>query len=162
MSIKDDMVVQFNYTLRDEKGEVIETNEGREPIAYLHGHDNMMLGVENAIDGKAVGEKFTVTLPAAETYGERVADADAQQRVSVKHLLGASVWKPGMTAVVNTDHGQRQVTIVKVGKFMATVDVNHPLAGRDLTFDIEIVAARDASAEEIAHGHAHGTGGHHH
>lgn len=162
MSIKDDMVVQFNYTLRDEKGEVIETNEGRDPIAYLHGHDNMMPGVENAINGKAIGEKFTVTLPAAETYGERVADADAHQRVSVKHLLGATVWKPGMTAVVNTDQGQRQVTIVKMGKFMATVDVNHPLAGCELTFDIEVVGARDASDEEIAHGHAHGAGGHHH
>jgi FKBP-type peptidyl-prolyl cis-trans isomerase SlyD len=67
-----------------------------------------------------------------------------------------------MTAVVNTDQGQRQVTIVKMGKFMATVDVNHPLAGRELTFDIEVVGARDASDEEIAHGHAHGAGGHHH
>lgn len=160
--IKDDMVVQFNYTLRDEKGEVIETNEGREAIAYLHGHDNMMPGVENAINGKAVGDKFIVTLPASETYGERVEGDAAQQRVSVKHLLGANAWKAGMTAVVNTDQGQRQVTIVKVGKFMATVDVNHPLAGRDLTFDIEIVGARDASDEEIAHGHAHGAGGHHH
>lgn len=160
MSIKDDMVVQFNYTLRDEKGDVIESNEGRDPIAYLHGHDNMMPGVENAINGKAIGEKFTVTLPAAETYGERVDGAE--QRVSVKHLLGAKVWKPGMSAVVNTDQGQRQVTILKVGKFMATVDVNHPLAGRELTFDIEVVDARDATDEEIAHGHAHGVGGHHH
>ncbi|MGL4641280.1 FKBP-type peptidyl-prolyl cis-trans isomerase [Shewanella sp.] len=162
MIIQDDMVVQFNYTLRDEQGEVIETNAGREPIAYLHGHDNMMPGVEGAIDGKAVGDKFTVTLPAEQTYGERIADSEAHQRVSVKHLLGGAVWKPGMTAVVNTDQGQRQVTIVKIGKFMATVDINHPLAGRELTFDIEIVGARDASDEEIAHGHAHGAGGHHH
>ncbi|MGI2172130.1 FKBP-type peptidyl-prolyl cis-trans isomerase [Shewanella sp. MF05960] len=160
MSIKDDMVVQFNYSLRDEKGEVIESNEGREPIAYLHGHDNMMPGIEDAINGKEIGEKFTITPAAADTYGER--QQDAEQRVSVKHLVGAKVWKPGMAAVVNTEQGQRQVTIIKVGKFMATVDVNHPLAGRELTFDIEIVGARDASDEEIAHGHAHGAGGHHH
>jgi FKBP-type peptidyl-prolyl cis-trans isomerase SlyD len=161
MSINDDMVVQFNYTLRDEKGKVLESNEGREPIAYLHGHDNMMPGVEDAIAAKSVGDKFTVTLAAATTYGERVTE-DAEQRVSVKHLVGAKVWKPGMAAVVQTEEGQRQVTIVKVGKFMATVDVNHPLAGRELTFDLEVVAAREATAEEIAHGHAHGAGGHHH
>ncbi|MGS0695511.1 FKBP-type peptidyl-prolyl cis-trans isomerase [Shewanella sp. 0m-4] len=160
MSIKDDSVVQFNYTLRDEQGEVLETNEGLDPIAYLHGHDNMMPGVEDALTGKDVGAKFSVTLPASETYGER--NDDAEQRVSVKHLQGASVWKPGMRALINTDEGQRQVTIIKVGKFMATVDVNHPLAGRELTFDLEVIDVRDATNEEIAHGHAHGKGGHHH
>ena len=160
MSINDNMVVQFNYTLRDEKGEVLESNEGRDPIAYLHGNDNMMPGIEDAITGKSVGDKFTVTPPAADTYGER--QEGAEQRVSVKHLVGAKVWKPGMAAVINTDQGQRQVTILKVGKFMATVDVNHPLAGRELTFDIEVVSARDATDEEITHGHAHGVGGHHH
>ncbi|GGP39093.1 FKBP-type peptidyl-prolyl cis-trans isomerase [Shewanella saliphila] len=160
MSIKDDMIVQFNYTLRDEKGEVIESNEGRDPIAYLHGHDNMMPGIEDAITGKEVGDKFSVTPPAADTYGER--QEGAEQRVSVKHLVGAKVWKPGMAAMIQTEQGQRQVTVLKVGKFMATVDVNHPLAGRELTFDIEVVGTRDASDEEIAHGHAHGAGGHHH
>lgn len=160
MSIKNDMVVQFNYTLRDEQGEVLETNEGLDPIAYLHGHDNMMPGVEDAIAGKAGGEKFSVTLAPETTYGIR--DEEAIQRVSVKHLQGEKVWKAGMHALLSTDQGQRQVTVIKVGKFMATVDVNHPLAGRELGFDIDIVEARDATAEEIAHGHAHGKGGHHH
>ena len=160
MSITDDMVVQFNYTLRDEKGDVLETNEGHDPIAYLHGHDNMMPGVEKSIEGKDIGEKYSVTLPASETYGER--NDEAEQRVSVKHLQGEKVWKPGMRALINTDQGQRQVTIIKMGKFMATVDVNHPLAGRELTFDIELIDARDATAEEITHGHAHGKGGHQH
>lgn len=160
MSITKDKVVQFNYTLKDEQGNVIESNEGQAPIAYLHGHNNMMPGVEKALEGKETGATFTVTLPAAETYGERLADAE--QRISVKHLQGAKVWKPGMIAVVNTEHGQRQVTVLKVGKFMATVDTNHPLAGRELTFDLEVKDVRDASAEEVAHGHAHGDGGHHH
>ena len=160
MSIKDDSVVQFNYTLRDEQGEVLESNEGLEPIAYLHGHDNMMPGVENALVGKEAGAKFSVTLPASETYGER--NEDAEQRVSVKHLQGAKVWKAGMRALISTDQGQRQVTIIKMGKFMATVDVNHPLAGRELTFDLEVADVRDATSEEIAHGHAHGKGGHQH
>ena len=130
------------------------------PIAYLHGHDNMMPGVENALMGKDVGAKFSVTLPASETYGER--NENAEQRVSVKHLQGAKVWKAGMRALIDTDQGQRQVTIVKMGKFMATVDVNHPLAGRELTFDLAVADVRDATAEEIAHGHAHGKGGHQH
>lgn len=160
MSIKDNSVVQFNYTLRDEQGEVLESNEGLDPIAYLHGHDNMMPGVENALVGKEVGTKFSVTLPASETYGER--NEEAEQRVSVKHLQGAKVWKAGMRALINTDQGQRQVTIIKMGKFMATVDVNHPLAGRELTFDLEVADVRDATSEEIAHGHAHGKGGHQH
>ena len=160
MSIKNDMVVQFNYTLRDEQGEILETNEGLDPIAYLHGHDNMMPGVEDAIADKTIGEKFSVTLAPETTYGIR--DEEAIQRVSVKHLQGEKVWKAGMHALLNTDQGQRQVTVVKVGKFMATVDVNHPLAGRELTFDLEVVDARDATEEEIAHGHAHGAGGHHH
>ncbi|QSX35029.1 peptidylprolyl isomerase [Shewanella avicenniae] len=160
MTIAKDKIVQLNYTLRDEQGEVLESNEGQTPIAYLHGHNNMMVGIEKALEGKAEGDSFTVTLPAAETYGER--SADAEQRVSVKHLQGAKVWKPGMMAVVNTDQGQRQVTVLKVGKFMATVDTNHPLAGRELTFDLTVAGVRDATAEELSHGHAHGDGGHHH
>lgn len=161
MKIQDDMVVQFHYTLRDEENEVLESSEGQDPIAYLHGHDNMMPGIEKAIADRSVGDKFTVTPAAADTYGERLTE-DNEMRVSVKHLQGAKVWKPGMAALVNTDQGQRQVTIVKVGKFMATVDINHPLAGRELTFDVEVVDAREATAEEIAHGHAHGVGGHQH
>ncbi|MBM7073696.1 peptidylprolyl isomerase [Shewanella sp. 202IG2-18] len=161
MTITKDNVVQFNYTLKDEKGEVLESNLDQDPIAYLHGHSNMMIGVEKAMEGKSAGESFSATLPAAETYGEKVEGAE--QRVPVKHLVGATkVWKPGMTATVNTDQGQRLVTILKVGKFMATIDTNHPLAGRELTFEIEIKDVRDATHEEVAHGHAHGVGGHHH
>ena len=160
MTIAKDKIVQLNYTLRDEQGEVLESNEGQSPIAYLHGHNNMMPGIEKALEGKAEGDSFTVTLPASETYGER--QENAEQRVSVKHLQGAKVWKPGMIGVVNTDQGQRQVTVVKVGKFMVTVDTNHPLAGRELTFDLTVAGVRDATKEELSHGHAHGDGGHHH
>ncbi|GGI76698.1 FKBP-type peptidyl-prolyl cis-trans isomerase [Shewanella gelidii] len=160
MKAQDNSVVLFNYTLRDEQGEVLETNQGSDPIAYLHGNDNMMPGVEEAISGRAAGERFSATLPATKTYGERIEDCE--KRVSMKHLQGAKTWKAGMTALVNTDQGQRQVTVLKVGKFMATVDINHPLSGRELTFDIEIVEVRAATDEEIAHGHAHGVGGHQH
>lgn len=160
MNITKDKVVQFHYTIKDETGEQVETSKDSDPMAYLHGHNNMIVGVENALDGKAAGDKFTVTLEPKDAYGER--QDDAIQRVPAKHLQGAQKWQPGMVAVVNTEQGQRQVTVLKVGRFMVTVDLNPPLAGKTLTFDLEVVDVRDASEDEIAHGHAHGVGGHHH
>ncbi len=160
MPISDDMVVQFFYTVKDENGQALESNVGDEPVAYLHGHKNMMPGVEKALAGRETGESFSVTLPPEETYGKRVEGSE--QRVPVKHLMGAKKWKPGMMAVVQTEQGQRQVTILKVGKFMATIDTNHPMAGKTLTFELQVGDVRDATAEEKAHGHAHGIGGHHH
>lgn len=160
MSISKDKVVQFYYTLKDEAGQTLESNVGADPVAYLHGHNNMMPGVEKALEGREAGEEFSVTLPPEETYGLR--REDSEQRVPTKHLMGAKKWKPGMMAVVQTEQGQRQVTVVKVGKFMVTVDTNHPMAGKTLTFDLIVADVRDATSEEIAHGHAHGIGGHHH
>ena len=159
MKVEDEKVVQFLYELKDEQQAVLESTEG-EPVAYLHGFKNMMAGLENALAGKSVGDKFSVTLSPEEGYGERVEGS--VQRVPVKHLQGAKKWKPGMIATVETEQGSRQVTVVKMGKFMVTVDSNHPFAGKTLTFDIEVVDIRDATGEEIAHGHAHGAGGHQH
>ncbi len=159
MKVEDNKVVQFLYELKDEQQAVLESTKG-EPVAYLHGFDNMMAGLENALSGKCVGDKFSVTLSPEEGYGERVEGS--VQRVPMKHLQGAKKWKPGMVATVETEQGSRQVTVVKVGKFMVTVDSNHPFAGKTLTFDIEVSDIREATAEEIAHGHAHGAGGHQH
>ncbi|HED40661.1 MAG TPA: peptidylprolyl isomerase [Chromatiales bacterium] len=159
MKVEDNKVVQFLYELKDEQQAVLESTK-EERVAYLHGCNNMMAGLENALSGKCVGDKFSVTLAPEEAYGERIEGS--LQRVPVKHLQGAKKWKPGMVATVQTEQGQRQVTIVKVGKFMVTVDSNHPFAGKTLTFDLEVVGIRDASDEEIAHGHAHGVGGHQH
>ena len=159
MKVEDNKVVQFLYELKDEQQAVLESTKG-EPVAYLHGFDNMMAGLENALSGKCVGDKFSVTLSPEEGYGERVEGS--VQRVPMKHLQGAKKWKPGMVATVETEQGSRQVTVVKVGKFMVTVDSNHPFAGKTLTFDIEVTDIREATAEEIAHGHAHGAGGHQH
>lgn len=160
MKIIENTVVQFNYTLKDEAGEQLESSKAGEPMAYLHGHDNMLVGVENALTDKAAGDSFSITLQPADAYGERVDEA--LQRVPMKHLQGAKKWQAGMVATVHTDKGQQQVTVLKVGKFMVTVDVNHPLAGKVLTFDIEVVEVRAASEEELSHGHAHGAGGHQH
>ncbi|NQZ83644.1 MAG: peptidylprolyl isomerase [Colwellia sp.] len=168
MKIEDKIVVQFHYTLKDEAGKELESSQDSEPLAYLHGYNNMLVGVEKALAGKEVGDKFSVTLQPEDAYGER--KEDMIKRVPVKHLQGLSgqglkssaKWKAGMTGVVETEQGQRQVTVIKAGKFMVTVDTNPPLAGKVLTFDLEVVELRQATDEEVEHGHAHGVGGHHH
>lgn len=159
MQITKDTVVQFHYTLSDETG-LLENSRSQDPVLYLQGHGNLIEGLEKAMEGHQAGDKFQITLAPADAYGERIEDAI--QSVQVKHLMGAKKWKPGMVAVVNTEQGQRQVTVVKVGMFKAEVDTNHPLAGKTLSFDIEVMDVRAASAEELEHGHAHGVGGHHH
>ena len=159
MKVEDEKVVQFLYVLKDEQQKVLESTDG-EPVACLHGYNNIMSGLENALVGKAVGDKFSAVLASEDAYGERVEGA--VQRVPVKHLQGAKKWKPGMVATVETEQGSRQVSVIKMGKFMATVDSNHPFAGKILTFDLEVVDIRDASVEEVTHGHAHGAGGHQH
>ena len=160
MQIGKNSVVQFSYTLKDENGDIVEATDAGSPVAYLHGHSSMIPGLEQAMEGKSIGDKLSETLQPADAYGELIENSI--QRVPVKHLQGAKKWKPGMTATVQTDQGNRQVTIVKMGKFMVTVDTNHPLAGKVVTFDIEIKDIREATTEEIQHGHAHGAGGHHH
>lgn len=160
MNIAKDTVVQFSYKLSDDKQTMLEESDGKVPMAYLHGHNNLLSGLEKAMDGRSAGESFSVTLAPDEAYGE--IKPNAEQRIPVKHLQGAKKWKKGMIGVVHTEQGRRQVTVVKAGKFMVTVDFNHPFAGKTLTFDVDIVDVREATTEEIAHGHAHGVGGHHH
>jgi FKBP-type peptidyl-prolyl cis-trans isomerase SlyD len=159
MTITQDSVVQLHYRVSDATG-LIEDSAKGEPMLYLHGHQNMLPVIEQALEGKNAGDELSLVVAPKDAYGER--DDNAIQSIQVKHLKGAKKWAPGMTAVVDTEHGPRQVTIVKVGMFKAEVDVNHPLAGKTLTFDLKVVSVRAASAEEIAHGHAHGVGGHQH
>lgn len=159
MIITKDSVVQLHYRVSDASG-LIEDSAKGEPMLYLHGHQNMLPAIEQALEGKMAGDELSLVVEPKDAYGER--DDNAIQSIQVKHLKGAKKWAPGMTAIVETEHGPRQVKIVKVGMFKAEVDVNHPLAGKTLTFDLNVVSVREATAEEIAHGHAHGAGGHHH
>lgn len=160
MKISKDKVVQFHYRIFDKDENELESSFDAQPAAYLHGHKNMMPGIEKALEGKEKGDHFREELTAETTFGPVVADAE--QRVPVKHLMGDKKWKAGMTAVVNTEQGQREVTIVKMGKFMATINTNHPLAGKDLNFELQVEDVRNATADEVTHGHAHGPGGHQH
>ena len=160
MPIEDRKVISFHYTLSNEQGEQIESSREREPMVYLHGYRNIISGLETAMAGKDVGDTFEVTVEPAEAYGER--NPDAVQRISAKHFPDVRKLSPGQMVQLQTKQGQIQAVIVKVGRFNVDVDANHPLAGQTLTFDVEITDIRDATQEEIDHGHVHGPGGAHH
>jgi len=160
MQISQDSVVRFHYAVAEAGGEAIESSQGREPLVALLGHGGLIPGLEAAMMGHVAGDKFEVTVAAAEAYGE--FRADLTQRVPKKYFRDAERLRPGMQTVVNTNHGPRPVKVVKVGASVVDVDMNHPLAGKDLRFEVEIVEVREATAEELAHGHAHGPGGHQH
>ena len=157
MIIEDKKVVSFHYELTNEEGEQLESSRDREPMTYLHGANNIIPGLENAMAGKSAGDEFRVTVEPAEAYGER-KEANIQ-RISAKHFKNLRKLAPGQIVGLQTQQGPVQVTVVKVGRFNVDVDANHPLAGQALTFDVEVTGVRDASEEETAHGHVHGPGG---
>lgn len=157
MIVENKKVVSFHYTLRNADGEQLETSRDKQAMSYLHGVRNIIPGLEKAMAGKAVGDEFEVTLAPAEAYGER--KPNSIQRIPAKRFNNAKRLQPGQLVSIQTRQGQMQGVVVKVGRFNVDVDVNHPLAGQTLTFDIEITDIRDASEEETAHGHVHGPGG---
>jgi len=160
MKIEKDRVVRFHYTVSEQGGEPVESSKDRgEPLAILMGHGNIIPGLEKAMEGREAGESFGADVPAAEAYGER--RDGLTQRVPKKHFGGQKL-AVGQQVVLNTSFGPRAVTIQKVGMSVVDIDLNHPMAGKDLHFDIEIVDVREAQAVEIEHGHVHGEGGHDH
>jgi len=168
-SITTNKVVAFHYRLSavDAEGNYgpwMEQSHGKQPLYYLHGFHNVVVGLEKALEGKTAGDSIEITLQPEEAYGER--NANALQRVPIKHLQippGTKKLQPGTLATVKTNQGLRNVIVVKVGKFNADVDFNHPLSGKTLYYEVEVVAVRDATEAEIAHGHVHGLGpGHDH
>jgi len=160
MKIVRNCVASFHYRLRNEAGEELEQSYGSEPTDFLCGRGNIMPGLEKVMLGREAGDNFSVTLRPEEAYGRR--REDSLQRVPIKHLLNKGKIRPGQAVSVQTSRGVRDVVVVKVGKFNVDVDTNHPLAGQSLIFEIEILDVREATDEELAHGHAHGVGGHHH
>ena len=161
MPIAKDHVVSFSYRLSEQEGSSLEQTGDAAPMAYLHGHNNIMPALEVELEGMEKGGSKTVTLTPEQAYGER--KANWTQKVPVKHL--ASKHKrllPGTLVKLNTEKGTVDATVIKAGKFMVELDLNHPFAGKTLVFDITINDIRKASDDELAHGHAHGIGGHHH
>jgi len=159
LSIQKDSVVTFNYTLKDDAGELIDSSNPGEPLAYLHGHGNLVPGLERELEGKAANDKLTVKVAPADGYGEY--SRELVQKVPRRSLKGIAKVTVGMRLHAQTAQGPRAVTVTALTGDMVTLDGNHPLAGKNLNFDIEILDVRAASAEELAHGHVHGPGGHH-
>ena len=159
MKIAKDSVVRFHYSVSEPGQESLESSRDREPLAILIGHGNIIPGLEAALQDREAGESFGVDVAASEAYGER--RDGLTQRVPKKHF-GAQKLEPGQQVVLQTNFGPRAVTIQKVGMSVVDVDLNHLMAGKDLHFEVEIVEVREASAEEVAHGHVHGDGGHQH
>lgn len=161
MQVANDLVVRFDYTLTGPDGRKLDTSEGREPLAYLHGRHGIIPGLEAAMNGRNSGESFDITIPAAQAYGER--DQRAVQQVPRSAFQGVADIQPGMQFQARGPQGQTSlVTVAAVTPDTITVDANHPLAGVDLTFAINIIEIRPATPEELSHGHVHGPGGHHH
>ena len=160
MEISSDRVVTIHYTLKDDSGTVLDSSAGGEPLAYIQGHGNLVSGLEKALEGKEHGSSVAVVVAPAEGYGER--DEALIQRVPKRTLQGSGDIKKGMQFQARTDDGMRLFTVTAVIGDMVTLDGNHPLADQTLHFDIEVVGVREATAEELEHGHVHGAGGHHH
>ena len=156
MKIEKNRVVRFHYTVSEPGQPPVESSKDREPMAILAGHGNIIPGLEEAMMGREAGESFEVTVEPEQAYGER--REGLVQRVPKKHFREARL-VPGMQVVLNTSMGPRAVSVLKVGMTVVDVDLNHPMAGKTLVFQVEVVEVREAGAEEIDHGHVHGEGG---
>lgn len=161
MQIGSQKAVAIAYTLKDDEGKVLDSSEGHEPLTYLHGGDNLVAGLEKALEGKAAGDKLQVKLTPEEAYGSR--DEALIRKVPLRKLQADGKTKVGVGGRyrVNTPEGPRSVLVTAVQGDYVTVDANHPLAGMTLHFDVEVISVRDATPEELTHGHVHGPGGHH-
>lgn len=161
MQVGKDKVVAIDYTLTNNQGQVIDSSQGREPLAYLHGKGNIIPGLEKQLEGKNVGDNVKAVVKPEEGYGNH--DPRMVQQVPAAAFKGVPEIKAGMQFQAQGPGGQvRLVTVTKVEGDNVTVDANHPLAGQTLNFDVTIKEVRDASAEELSHGHVHGPGGHQH
>ena len=159
MPITKNSVVAFAYTLSDDDGEVMDSASVQEPLVYLHGHSQLIPGMENALSGREVGDHFSVVLPPQEAYG--VYDENLAGAVPRSAFQGVDEVEVGMQFQMEFPGGLRVVTVSDVSDQHVTVDGNHPLAGETLHFDIKVVSIRPATQDEIEHRHAHGPGGHH-
>jgi len=160
MKIVKDSVATFHYTLKDDSGEVIDTSEGQEPLAYLHGAGNIVPGLENTLEGLEAGEAFQVSIDSKDGYGD--IDPNMIHSVKREQLQGIEELEVGMQFTSQNGEQVAHFTVTEIDGDDITVDGNHPMAGRNLHFEGKVDAVREATAEEIEHQHAHDTGGHQH
>lgn len=153
MEIAEDRVVMFHYTLKDDSGEQIESSRTGEPLAYIHGQGNIIPGLEEALEGHSVGDQFDVELAPGDAYGDR--DERLVQEVPRDIFEGVDEVEVGMQFRAESQAGEQMVTVTEVEGEEVTVDGNHPLAGETLHFDVEVTGVREATEEELEHGHPH-------
>lgn len=160
MTIEKHKAVTIHYTLKDKDGAVVDSSDGRDPLAYIHGIGNIVVGLEEALEGKAKGDKLDVEVPPSKGYGERVEDlVKSAPKDQFKELEPIQV---GTAFHINTPQGPMPATISDIVDDVVFFDLNHPLADKTLYFSVEIMDVRDATSEELDHGHVHGPGGHQH
>ncbi len=152
-------VITFHYRLTDQQGKLIESTEGAEPLAFLEGSGQVIPGLEDQLVSLKVGDKKDITVPYALAYG--AYDQTLIQKISRQKFPAGEI-QVGDTFQVGKDNYHQLVTVIEVSDASVTIDANYPLAGQDLNFAAEIVQKREATVEEVAHGHAHGDGGHQH
>jgi FKBP-type peptidyl-prolyl cis-trans isomerase SlyD len=153
-------VVSLHYTLKNDDGDVMDSSEGKAPLQYLHGNNNLIQGLEDELSGKTSGAKFDATIPAENAYGER--REDFIQVINKEMFQGVENIEPGMTFVAQGEGGaQRQVRVTEVEGDDVTIDANHPMAGMTLHFEVEVVDVREGTEQEIENGHVHQDGADH-
>jgi FKBP-type peptidyl-prolyl cis-trans isomerase SlyD len=161
MQVTKDKVVGFDYQLTDDEGQVLDSSQEGQPLFYLHGYEGIIPGLHAAMEGKSAGDEFKVRIPPEDAYGQR--NEGLQQNVAASQFDQVEDLQIGMQFRVATEDGQQIVLrIVEIGEETVTVDGNHPLAGVPLNFEIAVREVREATPEEIQHGHVHGPGGHQH
>lgn len=154
MQISEDTVVSIDYTLKDEDGEVIDTSEGREPLDYLHGHGNIIPGLEKALEGKSEGDEIEVRIDPEEGYGPH--RDELVQQVSMEAFSGMDKVEPGMKFNAESAQGPLIVKVTEVEGDTVTIDANHELAGKELNFEVAVRNVREASQQEVEQGQAAG------
>ncbi|WP_421869212.1 peptidylprolyl isomerase [Motiliproteus sp.] len=159
MQISDNKVVSIHYTLTSPDGEVIDSSDGAEPLTYLQGHGNLISGLEKELVGKSQGDKLNVVVEPEEAYGNVVEEMI--QTVPRDAFTGVDAIEVGMRFEASTAGGPVSVVVTAVDAETVTVDGNHPLAGQTLTFAVEVMEVREATEDELSHGHVHGPGCNH-
>jgi FKBP-type peptidyl-prolyl cis-trans isomerase SlyD len=159
MQIEDNAVVTFHYTLTNDQGELIESSKESAPLAYIHGQGRIISGLETALEGRQSGDKFNVRLDPSDAYGERTDEL--VQTMPRSAFVDADDLDVGMAFRALSEGGETIVHVVNIEGDQVTVDGNHPLAGQALNFDVEVEDVRQATEEELSHGHVHGPQGAH-
>lgn len=160
MKIQKNTVVTLNYTLKNSAGEILDTSEGREPLVYLHGVGGLIPGLEDELEGKEKGNSFNTVISPENAYGTR--RDDLLHVVPKSGFQGDEEMQIGMQVQLETEQGPAIATISEIEGENVTLDLNHPLADMELHFAVDVMDLRDATEDEISHGHAHGPGGHQH